>query len=323
MIYHINYFIRTIVNYIFRYLPWVIIGVLICTYDVHALNITPDTCHVYYPSSTKQGSIDNYSINGQTWHSCKVSGATENQYGVRFYFSNIAHGKTGVGMVTFSVRAKANAQISHAIFTSSNNDYACSVSTGAVLTDDSDGLQTYYVACNNIPLVSNQNFFVRLYSKDNGVSNIGAYIQTGFNFYSSSEVGQIIANQQQQTNNKLDEMNDNITSSDTDNDNVSNTLNSVTLGDEGVITQLITLPINLFTNILNAINGQCKSFNLGNFFGTNLTLPCINIQNIVGSNLWSIIDILFSGFAIYYIGNKVKRIFEHITNLREGDILND
>lgn len=132
-----------------------------------------------------------------------------------------------------------------------------------------------------------------------------------------------ITNQGNQINNSIKDMNDSINNSNTDNDKVSNTISGVNVGNQGVITQLILMPVNLFSNILNAINGTCYEFNLGNLFGTDLKLPCINIESYVGSNLWNVIDILFSGFAIFAISKKIKQVFEQFTNLRDGDILND
>lgn len=132
-----------------------------------------------------------------------------------------------------------------------------------------------------------------------------------------------ITNQGNQINNSIKDMNDSINNSNTDNDKVSNTISGVNVGDQGVITQLILMPVNLFRNILNSITGTCYEFNLGNLFGTDLKLPCINIESYVGSNLWNVIDILFSGFAIFAISKKIKQVFEQFTNLRDGDILND
>lgn len=72
------------------------------------------------------------------------------------------------------------------------------------------------------------------------------------------------------------------------------------LAENGVITQLITLPVQLYTKILNGINGSCNTFNLGNLWGSDLTLPCIEPQRYLGNTLWNTIDVLFSGFYICY-----------------------
>lgn len=95
------------------------------------------------------------------------------------------------------------------------------------------------------------------------------------------------------------------------------------LPDEGIVTQLVTLPISLYTNILNSVNGTCSPFSLGSLLGTNLTLPCINVANYLGSQLWSVIDILMSGFFILTIVRKFIKVFENMSSMKEGDVLSD
>ena len=93
------------------------------------------------------------------------------------------------------------------------------------------------------------------------------------------------------------------------------------LPENGVITELITLPISLFQNVLGSINGTCTEYNLGNLLGTDLRLPCINISNYIGTTLWNVIDILFSGFFVLAIGKKMIKAFNGFTSMEEGDVL--
>lgn len=153
------------------------------------------------------------------------------------------------------------------------------------------------------------------------IDNQTTIIQNNFN--NTNDIINNVNDSIKDTNNNIKDINDSITDSSTDNSKVSNTISGVNIGNQGLITQLILMPVNLFTNILNSINGTCYEFNLGNLFGTDLKLPCINIESYVGSNLWNVIDILFSGFAIFAISKKIKQVFEQFTNLRDGDILND
>lgn len=95
------------------------------------------------------------------------------------------------------------------------------------------------------------------------------------------------------------------------------------LPENGVVTQLITLPITLYTNILNNINGSCSSFSLGNIFGESLSFPCINLKNILGNNLWQVIDILFSGFFVLVIARKLIKVFNNFSSMKEGDVIGD
>lgn len=85
----------------------------------------------------------------------------------------------------------------------------------------------------------------------------------------------------------------------------------------GSITQLLTLPITLYQSILNSLNGSCSSFSLGSLYNHNLTLPCINLQNLLGSTLYNIIDILCCGSFILVFRKRMVDIFNHMTSLND------
>lgn len=173
--------------------------------------------------------------------------------------------------------------------------------------------------------------------------NEGKNYTTFFN-----EINDSINNLNSNLNNKFNDLNSNINNQFNDlNSNISNEsdkiqdsvndLNSTIedntvsdpnfseydqyLAENGVITQLITLPVQLYTKILNGINGTCSTFNLGNLWGSDLNLPCIQPKQYLGDTLWNTIDVLFSGFFIYVISKKMINVFEQFTNLKEGDIL--
>lgn len=144
---------------------------------------------------------------------------------------------------------------------------------------------------------------------------------------------QTIINQNQSTNDKLNETNDKLNETNDKLDNLDGTLNNSNIdnpnfeefeqyiSDNGVITQLITLPVRLYTQILNNINSSCTPFVLGELFGHNLSMACIEPSNFFGSALWNTIDILGSGLFIYAISKKMIAVFHQFTNLEEGDIL--
>lgn len=122
------------------------------------------------------------------------------------------------------------------------------------------------------------------------------------------------------TNDKLDQVNDTLSDDTIDSSNTSSTLEDLSedLPTNSVISDLLLLPVRLFQNIVNSINGSCTSFNLGSLYGSNLILPCINIETLIGSTLWSVIDILFCGAFILVIRKKFVDIFENLTELRNG-----
>lgn len=124
----------------------------------------------------------------------------------------------------------------------------------------------------------------------------------------------------QNVNSSIQKTNDTLTDDTIDDANTSSTLKDLSedLPTNSVISDLLLLPVRLFQNILNSINGSCSTFNLGSLYGSNLTLPCINIETLIGSTLWSVIDILFCGVFILVIRKKFVDIFENLTELRNG-----
>lgn len=143
-------------------------------------------------------------------------------------------------------------------------------------------------------------------------------IVKGLYFDSSS-----ITNSQNNTTNAINGVNDSI-----NNDTVStNTQNSSTASSwasqsasDSVVSDMVLMPITLLNAFSSGFSGSCQAYNLGSLYGTNLTLPCINIQNYLGSTLWGIIDVLMSGFLIYGIGKKFVRVFNDFTNLKDSQV---
>lgn len=131
----------------------------------------------------------------------------------------------------------------------------------------------------------------------------------------------IINNQNENTNtinNNLNDIEDTLTDDSVDNPNSDINTMKGKLASNGVITQLISLPITLYQSILNNIQATCHSFSLGALYGTNLSLPCINLQNLLGSTLWNIIDILCCGLFILSFRKKMVDIFNHMSSLKDG-----
>lgn len=159
-----------------------------------------------------------------------------------------------------------------------------------------------------------------LSNTDNGESLQNAKLISGSIYGLNSSIGET-NNKLDETNDKLGDLNDNIT--DTNTDNPSSKFNEFKsfIPENVVITQLITLPISLFQKVLNSINGTCSEYNLGNLLGTDLTFPCINISNYIGSTLWNIIDMLFSGFFVLKISKKMIKTFNSFSSMEEGDVL--
>lgn len=147
-----------------------------------------------------------------------------------------------------------------------------------------------------------------------------------------------IINNQNQNNNALrSDINDGVDHIVDSQNNINNSINNSNVDDpsssinsfqnmlatNGVITQLVTLPVTLFTKVLNSVNGTCSNYNLGSLLGTDLILPCINIQSYLGSTLWSVIDVLISGLFVYAISRKFIKVFENLSSMKDGDVISD
>lgn len=125
---------------------------------------------------------------------------------------------------------------------------------------------------------------------------------------------------QEDINDSVNKVDDTLNDDSIDSTNTTDTLSGLSdnLPTNSVISDLLLLPVRLFQNVLNSINASCTTFNLGSLYGSNLTLPCINIESLVGSTLWSVIDILFCGAFVLVIRKKFVDIFEGLTNLKNG-----
>ena len=126
----------------------------------------------------------------------------------------------------------------------------------------------------------------------------------------------------QEIKNNTKETNDLIKNDNIDNNSANSSASSWNSknASNGVITQLLTLPINLLTAIVNGIQISCSNFSLGSLFNTNIVLPCIDISNYIGVGLFATIDLLISGFMIYNISKKLIKIFNDFTNLKSNQI---
>lgn len=132
-----------------------------------------------------------------------------------------------------------------------------------------------------------------------------------------------IISEQQNTTNAVEDLNDNLTNSDVTGVEDSFEQFEGFLEDNSTITQLITLPITLYSSILNNVGGSCQPFNLGSLYGEDLVLPCVNIGNYLGSTLWGMIDLIISGFAVYFIAKKLIKVFNNFSSMKDGDVIDD
>lgn len=133
----------------------------------------------------------------------------------------------------------------------------------------------------------------------------------------NNEIVNAIDQQTQAQEDTNDLLNDNNVSSDTS-DSIDDVL---TYGDSqstfGPVADLLLLPLTLFGAYYTSFGGSCSSYNLGTMFNHQIVLPCINLENILGSSLYSIIDVAISLFMIYNIILMCISSFDKITSLSD------
>ena len=243
------------------------------------------------------------------WNSSTGSSAT----GVNIKFAGNLTSKT----CTFSNGVKGNV----AYFKFRLVNQLLNVPTGSSnLTGLYNDYMTFYIGTNRAfsftiqSMVDTYDDF-DIYADDFDTSNLERINQALYDVMvaSSNSNYQALNN----VNGSINNMNNNITDSSVDDptNDINNMSNKV--ASNGTITQLLTLPIQLYQNILNSVNGSCNSFNLGNLLGTSLLLPCINLQQLLGTTLYGIIDILCSGLFILAFRKKMVDIFNHMTSLND------
>lgn len=151
----------------------------------------------------------------------------------------------------------------------------------------------------------------------------------------NTQTQNIINNNNTNTQNIINNQNNNATQAHNDavntqntikDDNVDNPNSSINtiknyLATNGVITNLVTLPVTLYQSILNSVNSSCSTFSLGSLYGTNLQIPCINVANYIGNTLWGTIDVIISGIFVYSISRKMVKVFNQLSSMKEGDVL--
>lgn len=229
----------------------------------------------------------------------------------------------GDSTITFSFAAGSYTVLPYTatLVMNDGNEYSCALSS--VQGDTASGPIVVSAVC---PFDYTGHYPTSIYFTRSIVNNTGdilnlpvrVMVVKGLYFDSSS-----ITNSQNNTTNAVNNLNDSI-----NNDTVStNTQNSSTASSwasqsasDSVVSDMVLMPITLLNAFSSGFSGSCQAYNLGSLYGTNLTLPCINIQNYLGATLWGIIDVLMSGFLIYGIGKKFVRVFNDFTNLKDSQV---
>lgn len=128
----------------------------------------------------------------------------------------------------------------------------------------------------------------------------------------------VCQNGNQALNDSVNDLNDNITDSNVDSSDSSIDNLKDKIPTNSVISDLLLLPVRFLQNFVNALGSSCSRFSLGSLYGTELFMPCINIESYLGSGIWTTIDLIISGMFVYALRKKFIEIYENLTNLKNG-----
>lgn len=170
-----------------------------------------------------------------------------------------------------------------------------------------DKLDTMISAINTLISQSNNSNVV---SAINGTTNAINGTTNAINNQSQQQHNDAVSQKQ-----STDAINNSLNDSDTSNVSLD-VLTGQTI-DTGVISGLMLIPINLVNSMIQAFNGTCHSYEIGDLFGTTLVLPCINLESFLGTPLWNTIDIIITGVFIFGMSKLFMRLFNKLMRLQD------
>lgn len=328
-----------------------IVGLFSGKLKVNAASLTPTSSQFDARYSTFNCSVSGHNCvltDGGSWVGTTNMGSaitgptnqTYNQLSLKYYYSsNFVAGNTYIFKIRINTTYPDFDNINKFVLlnvrggTSTSSLDSGNIQSSALIskTADTENDKVYYMTFSITPLVNIKYIWIYVGYKPisqvfkNGV-NVGNIVVKNSGVSYTEGIGSQIDQQTQiikeQTEIIID-VKDTITDDNVDNPSSFIEDMEDLLPSNGVITQLITLPITLYQKVLNSINGTCSQFDLGALYGTHLIMPCINLQTYLGSTLWNTIDLIMSGVFVLVIARKMVKAFNSFTFMKEGDVIND
>lgn len=285
-------------------------------------NINPSSLCVMTDTSSSCSvpSLTTYQVFDRTFYGYTNTGAEIQRGRVGWIFNsndNIKNQNYDIDFVLFLQGTSSYLDSTRGyIQNGSNNIYSCYIDNtryGAVFNGNTGSTNTTadgstVVHCSNVYLTDTS---FRFYLLDFNVRNQGVVAISPITLHTSTT--QAIQNEVSSMN---DAINDNNISSGTSS-TVNDLLEFQSQSNFGPVADLLLLPLTLFGALYSGFSGSCSSVNLGTLLNHNIILPCINLQNILGSGLYTTIDLVISIFMIYNIILMCINIFDKITSLND------
>lgn len=307
-----------------------------CAYQNSNIVQGDSTSYTFLPKATESfdGSTQNYYVANRIWLFAYYEFKKGNYYTLNFAFDN------GSYILNNLTNYNNFSDLTYGYFY--NNDYVqadgLTLTSYAINYDVSnyngnititflatENTSSYRFLIDGLPLLRNrsfdygQGFRVYLLSAFEEENNDSALLQqiTNQNNTMINQNQQIISGQSQ-GNQKLEDIFNSITDdepiSDDELDGFFDGIGANFTTDTP-ISDLILMPFTLLEAYSNGISGTCSQFSLGSLFGSELVMPCVDLESLLGSNLWGLIDGLISIFMFYNIAMLVISIFDSVTSL--------
>lgn len=141
-----------------------------------------------------------------------------------------------------------------------------------------------------------------------------------YNTSISNKLNDINANASSISSNTND-IKDSINDSSIDNNNATGTINNLSgqLASDNTITSLLLLPINFINVLIDGLSGECVPYSLGDLWGSEIVLPCVNLYSTFGA-IWYMVDTGLSALVIFKMSKYFIRLFNKLTNLKDGGL---
>lgn len=191
-------------------------------------------------------------------------------------------------------------------------------STLSVLSDYQNANTYYYCFYNiNKSVISCNTLGSLVVDTDITIPNNSSYIRFSVNNSNNKPTFKLCRNGNQAIADGQKQLNDTLNDTNGVTDNEIEELFGDFEESNTPISDLLLMPITLYSAFITGISATCSPVSLGSLYDTPITLPCINLEDILGSSLWSLIDLLFSFFMFYNISQLIISAFNNLTSLKD------
>lgn len=98
---------------------------------------------------------------------------------------------------------------------------------------------------------------------------------------------------------------------------ISNFFDTINMVSFGPISGILQIPLRILGHFQEEVNNTCSPVTLGRLYGHDITMTCIDIESLVGTNLYNMMDILIAFFCYYELFMYIIHIYDKFTNLTD------